>query len=291
MSLDHTDALERGGLLPTPLGESSRSSVAELNAGASPSAINTAIRASVDEETDNFMNGDAILLPLNLHPINVLDNLDTREAEAWGFLVVRYATPNGFESSFAQWREVVRDHTKWLHVALASAYQLSIDALAQQDSLPEIDAECKTRKIRFTKRTDLILKLVKLTAEPEQKKASRYGRAIRFAALNKVHPDSFIEFLEANGGIDGCASAYTKLIGRSENDGSPRPSATKVSKDTVAAEGTIPVKEIVGLSKAARHALDCFDFSNDGMVRCDVTMRRRNSGALEIVLIRPHTGT
>ena len=42
---DYTPALERSGSPPIPLGKLSCSSVADLNMGASPSAINTAIHA------------------------------------------------------------------------------------------------------------------------------------------------------------------------------------------------------------------------------------------------------
>ena len=70
--------------------------------------------------------------------------------------------------------------------------------------------------LAFDKTADSFTTVIRCTSEKslDHRTVSKWSRALRYAAYRKRAPRMLVAFMKAAGGINACASGYTKVLGK-----------------------------------------------------------------------------
>lgn len=227
----------------------------------------------------------------SIDPVANEEELNAREVIARRNLADRYGSGDRVSHSYAHLLTVGRDYANATLLLLTAVMQLYLDMTDQSDAVTMINTACEDAGINFTKRTDLIQKLIRLAindAEPTgedgaskddpgkhettvQKLANLYARVIRFALHHGVPPKQLPRFVAAQGGLKGCVGRYAALI-RKRQDQDVEGSTSTPKKKTMK----------VTWENSALEALATIDQRGDEEIECMIVFKRQAPGHYKI---------
>jgi hypothetical protein len=104
-----------------------------------------------------------------------------------------------------------------IYTYLSAVYELVTWWAAEERAVERARRALRTRLLDVPEHEDPFAAIIRCTADPvrvDKRTRSKWSRVLRYAAAMKDQAEPFQEFVQRKGGINRCASRYTRLLER-----------------------------------------------------------------------------